>query len=530
MQTKQDLVDYQAYLIAIGGGLIEFIPAERPHELDRGEWPHMNITLVKLIHRPVHTYLWKRGWGQLFNAQHAAKPDHKIWLEVCSDYLQGKHVRWAALISRNWRRSYAEGTHAIDHISPVDWSVGTHSLHDYVHTSLLYHASKFEQETGKTSWPLIHKLLHAKFIREHAARAAAYRDETCSGCYSILWSNGCIVLYGHVQVAVCHHLMLHVEEALARYPEAFSSDPYDGAYYGSDWPITWYYQPVYKETLPEPGPRDSPLATAVACYLTTPSPERSRLMLSLIPHLPRLRDELMLQAIVQAPKAEIEALLVQFPQGAQQFWKTQVTIEGPFGPLWTFGRRKDHHCEEAAEILRVLLARGEEINSQCYPEGTVLHSVVESHYDDLKTLKSSFRMLLSHGADINAPGSRRNVLEYIWKKSHEEPYGKYRNLSSSLIKTFIQMCATNSVCDPNGLVPNRARMLAVAKTKGPSVEDKRYYFHGACSDTKDETSCHRFVCRPCCHKYTLSQSKILLNICKVYEGERTKSIGETGIK
>lgn len=113
-----------------------------------------------------------------------------------------------------------------------------------------------------------------------------------------------------------------------------------------------------------------------------------------------------------------------------------------------------------------------------------------------------FRMLIAHGAKINTPGPEGNVLEYAWKQAHTElpgrpesgPY-KRREDFSEIIKTCIQMGATSSIRDPNGLVPSRARMLAVAKTNGPSVKDKRYYFHGACSEAKDEAACHRFVCR-----------------------------------
>lgn len=491
--TTQDLVDFQAYLVTVAGGIIDFVPTKREREW--GENVSWYITSVRLVHRSVHTYLWKRGWRELLGKQQAVKSHHELWLDVCSDYLKGKHVIWASLIPRHWSGHTKEDRN-IDHISPIDWGEDTNSLHDYVHTSLPYHASKFEQETARSSWPLIHDSLDAKFIYEHGARIGASRSESCSGCFDISQGYTRSLLYGHVQLAVCHHLLLYVKEALVRCPEAFSPDRFNGDFLVLARPLDYMLRDV--QLLSVPTPRRSPLATAVLCYLIirNPGPERLRLVLFLIPHSPRLDDDIMLKVIMQASGAFIEALLVQFPKGPLQLCNTQNPPRSLLGPLWALGRRKDLDRRDTAEVLRLFLARGENINSPCSPDGTVLHAVIRYQPPDLQRLESFFRMLFSHGADINAPGPKGNMLEYIWKEVHEETVDRARRaFFKSSIETLIQMGATNSTCDPNGLVPSRARMLAVAKMKGPSVADKRYYSHGACSSDKDETACCRFVCR-----------------------------------
>lgn len=211
----------------------------------------------------------------------------------------------------------------------------------------------------------------------------------------------------------------------------------------------------------------------------------------------------MLMAIRTLSTLEIEALLTQFPQcplylssslsdhhpDAICDWMEnpdRMAVNFPYGPLFEVVRRDD--LESIAEMLQLFLDRGEMINSRCGPKGTIFHSVAEHQLlyayksKSREQLEIIFGMFISHGADINATGPEGNVLEYIW-----ESFGGLEIVSGAfkkLVESLVKMGATNSVCDPNGLIPSKARMLAVATSNNPSLEDMFYYFHGTCSDTK----------------------------------------------
>jgi len=516
--TGKDLKNFQRYLEAVGSGLIQCFP------LGHGEayYRLRPVLRIRIVHRSIKTYLDSRGWKQLFGEQQALESHHELWLNICHDFLAGKRVRWVvpAQIRGNSCDRTLQPMNQKQLTDCVPFNAG---LYDYVHTFLPFHAYRYEQEAAKSSRPLIQKILDPQFVQNHLRiTSECWRTTSrafCLECNAVLPKSHAVARHcSDLQLAISHCLSLYVEEALNHHPEAFESDSFVSAAVVADSDLTILTGTVYS---PKPylyradsseiwmkshlnGPRASPLATAVFWNCHLPSPERSRLVLLLAPHSSRLRELDMLVAIRSLSVLEIEALLIRFPQGplfltsvlrnnhvaslGNSFRDSnRMAAEYHYGPLWDTVRRDD--IKSVAAILRLFLDRGEMINVQCGPKGTVFHSVAEhqllSGRLPRKKLELMFGMLMAHGADINATGPEGNVLEYVWKEAHVEDYdrrfGTRMRSFAALVMALIRMGARNSAHDPNGLIPSKARMLAVAESDEPSEEDIGYYFDGRCS-------------------------------------------------
>ncbi|KAG9658012.1 hypothetical protein KCU95_g9702, partial [Aureobasidium melanogenum] len=100
--TSQDLDGFRRYIGVVGAGLVECFPTERDGRFSEdngasdGETPDRpEASSVRLIHKSVQTYLSKRGWGEILGEQRALGSQHKLWLEICTDFLAGKRVNWS---------------------------------------------------------------------------------------------------------------------------------------------------------------------------------------------------------------------------------------------------------------------------------------------------------------------------------------------------------------------------------------------------------------------------------------------------
>ena len=524
--TAEDLSKFERYLEAIGAGLIHcFVPD------DVGTYSLRPVIHVTMIHRSVQTYLDSRGWKQLLGEQRDSVSHHELWLNICHDYLEGRRVRWIA--PARLHDNVRGGSPQLKNQKlSADRPPVIRGLREYVYTFLPYHAFHYERETAKSSRPLIQTVLDPQFVWDHiqitlqnTSLLSRVSRVSCYECEKV--AQGLCHVAAHcsvVQLAVSHRLSLFVEEVLRSHPEAFRSDSFVSALVSAD--------PSSRKRGKEPhtprrhlaqgnssagwrtsaldGPRASPLATAVLWSCHFPSPLRSGLVLLLAPHSSRLKGSEMLMAIGKLSMLEIEALLIHFPQGPLYFHSWMVDhdfdclgdlVEGrilmgtkhPYGPLWEVGARFD--MQSIPDILRLFLRRGEIINAQCGPIGTIFHSValhqLLSDYITWSTeqLEVIFGMLSSHGGDINATGPEGTVLDFVWNEAHLKSgvYLSYRMPSFPLlIRALIKLGASNSMRDPNGLIPSKARMLAVAEAKKPTIGHVEYYFHGTCSDSELE--------------------------------------------
>lgn len=511
--TSMDLDGFRRYLMSVGAGLIECVSASRSKQ---------EPSVVRLIHRSVETYMCRRGWHELFHNQLVPKSDHEIWLEVCTKYLTSNHVRMigAPFGDESVRHDDAQPMR----IPRSADQIKVNDLRRYVYLYLLDHAYVFEQDTASSSRALIHHIMDTAFIREHVKLCSEQWRPPGDFLQIRSWTWSGNEPRSDVQLAVCHRLTFYVEDAITHCPGAFISSSFVSGF------STRYSAPSQNlchtrwPTASVSDPTTSPLVTALLRYYRDPTPEMSNIILLLIPHSSRLEDTDMLMAVREASKIEIEALLTQFPRGPLYFRSKslchkslspgidigipELPVEHPIGLLWELGGRTNH--SEAAEILGLLLARGEGINLQCSLIGTILHSVIFNHLmldgrrrTCAQDVESMFRMLITHGADINQAGPEGNVLEYVWKRAHttspimgSQAVRKWEHQFGPWISLLVKLGATNSVCDPNGLVPSKSHMLTVAMTNFPSLEDRKYYFHGTFAGNIDHTGCRCVVFGP----------------------------------
>lgn len=185
---------------------------------------------------------------------------------------------------------------------------------------------------------------------------------------------------------------------------------------------------------------------------------------------PRLDDSDMLVAIRCLTKTEITALLVKFPSGQL---KLHPSLLG-------------HRSVSRALKVDLFLERGEDINSICGPDGTFLHAAVGHFHgppvrdrpSDKKyrtnKVKALFDKCIARGADLKATGPHGNALEYTWKQGHVG-FCLYHPF---LIKRIVELEVPNSICDPNGQIPSRERMLAVSEKEKIDAQDRSLYYHG----------------------------------------------------
>ena len=214
----------------------------------------------------------------------------------------------------------------------------------------------------------------------------------------------------------------------------------------------------------------------------------------------------MLFAISSTTTAEVEALLGKFPSGTLQLNSRYLSHEQgisigldytdelhspyAFGPLWALGERV--FSNETTKLLLLFQSRGENINEQCGPYGTVLHSALieqighngrpgaGGHARCRYQLEPMLRMLLNYGADINTSGPQGNALEFLWRKANTEHEIKLKWVFryQEVIELLIDLGATNSVRDPNGLIPTKDFMLGFGHNWLDYLADLYFYIHG----------------------------------------------------
>jgi hypothetical protein len=228
---------------------------------------------------------------------------------------------------------------------------------------------------------------------------------------------------------------------------------------------------------------------------------------------PRLNDSDMLVAIRHLTKTEIKALLTKFPSGQLKLRpsllghgthsgglyatsREQHGTDFAYGPLWAISERFQDifkwpflDPERTIGVLDLFLKRGEDINSRCGPDGTILHAAVR--YFDYVRVQSNFRLrffderskycvkalfdkCVARGADLKITGPHGNVLEYTWKQAHIE----FQRRHAFLIKLLVDLEVPNSIYDPNGQIPSRERMLAVSEKDKLDVHDMSLYYYG----------------------------------------------------
>ena len=91
-------------------------------------------------------------------------------------------------------------------------------------------------------------------------------------------------------------------------------------------------------------------------------------------------------------------------------------------PLSAVAHRMLNIMETAStqEILEYFLRRGEDVNEQCNPDGTMLHALIAHFFEhcdcDYSGLDQALRLLLyTYGADFNGTGSHGTPLDMLFE-------------------------------------------------------------------------------------------------------------------
>jgi hypothetical protein len=157
-----------------------------------------------------------------------------------------------------------------------------------------------------------------------------------------------------------------------------------------------------------------------------------------------------------------------------------LKIEFRFLPLWEVAKRED--AEDTESVIDLFLQRGEDINAQCGPFGTALHSFLKNMNESYGVYQSEvLRTLVCKGADVNAEGPKGKPLEYMWMLANTSSHGKikYARKYSKPLRDLIKLGAVNMKEDPNGMVPSMERMTSWPTNRYSDYQEyKRFYLDG----------------------------------------------------
>lgn len=454
---------------------------------------------VRIIHRTVQTYLDKAGWKQLLGELPRPGFQQMLWIQVCTAFFAGKGARWIDA-DDDENIFHSRASRSMDVQSNIVEELGDglvsgfnrsarkiHSIRPYVYGWVLDHASQYEQEAERSCRPLIDGFMTPTWLRQHLESPEG--KQTSLRLYGVDKS---ALFDSDAHMAVLYELIYYLQEALHELPTMISSNT--ESFIGTMFLHRTRKRIGQRKPLSDVK-RPSLLATAVWCLLARQSRLGVEIMRFLAPISPRLHEPDMLMAIANLPASEIEVLLARYPSGPLTLRSTFLiydelgTIhqaeypEFTCGPLWAVGQR-GVNIHEARVVLRLFLGRGEDIHGQCGPFGTVLHSAMAAinHYGyPYERSERYIRLFIEFGASVHTRGTQGNVLEFAWKEVHSEMRTTGRIGSAgcgALIKLFIDMDVANTVCDPNGEVPSKERMLALSRKENPSPEDMSLYYYG----------------------------------------------------
>ena len=218
-------------------------------------------------------------------------------------------------------------------------------------------------------------------------------------------------------------------------------------------------------------------------------PSQMRILKMLLEEYSHADDAEMIFALQHSSAEVVQALLAHWPDGKltlkpnilrpDKLFQREISRGGllrviheglDIGPLWYIARRDSFFSGEdtAAAFFELFMRRGENINGQCGPVGTALHSALLCFCSFSSRLRSSmphprwifdhgmWNILIAKGADVNASGPFGTPLEFLWRLANTVEEPEYRNVKlwTSGIRWLITKGAKNSRPDPNGSVPS----------------------------------------------------------------------------
>lgn len=409
-----------------------------PSEEDDCSEMHEDEMFVDVIHRTVRTYLENEnsnssGWFQILGTAHEGSLHAQVlWLRVCAAIFPPSFKELPPVDPPSLPSSDAQ-------LSPTIFSkkdkysdtTGEFSpLLEYAALFMLHHASDVEQSLGLSSFTTLQPGISNSFLRFHRFYWAKSGD-LCS-CFE-----DCPVPSHPVHLAIAHELEIYVEHFL---PVIYKNNGPGSR----EWDDILYLEKGYDRGRTRKPPdffRMSLLEFAIhASKIPDNSVSQTRIISLLLEQCSHAHDAEMSVAL-QFSSAEIVRLLLRdWPDGKMRLksspWisdllERDLRFNGPnrdplfeglsvlrpdvsdFGPMWYIARRiHTHFQDDDAELIDMFVQRGEDINAQCSPIGTALHSAL-LHLAFYRWNSGMAELLVAKGANVNVSGPLGTPLEFV---------------------------------------------------------------------------------------------------------------------
>lgn len=494
-------------ILAATGGLIEALPGRARWSMDGEE---LDCIVIRLVHRSVKTYLDTKGWEELLGAQYDPVLPHEYWMHACVWIIKATH--WLIPTTRsNDKRDYRFDYPAIyllgtsrareNHLNQVpstniNSSTGCSRLAlSYAICYLPTHASSFEAISSKSTYASMKDALSQQVVVNHAP---VNRSNICScqrrGSLKELrnghFTDAIHLAIGHSLCGfIADYLEDKTEESLSarkmmtrrRCEATLISRAMQLMYSLRDLPISkeaMVLEYAHDFAVGDPGPaRVKTLQTILKFYPKVTEPQ---ILIAVKDSSFEVIKELLLYCGTGNLQAQVneEFALVRHRELLNKSWWSPRF--GLFSAVSKRGLHKMENVEEIKGIIRLLLERGDDINAQCGPFGTALHSLVDEMYYHGHYQQRLLGILIRNGININTQGPLGNALEFLWRLANTSRVTELTDVlkQGDMIQQLIRAGATNNRADPNGLVPSVEAMMNWAENWDAYGECKRFYMHG----------------------------------------------------
>ena len=481
-----EIQKFERRILATAGGLLETFrkclrtndPASESKSIEEG--PKHQKIYVNVIHRIVRTYLDSDEWTQILDTKHEGVFHSQVlWLRVCNRMFPPSfRIPPPNDNNKMLRRRISTKPIPPDFsLSEVQQSstnsVGFQEHHglmmespllEYAALYLLQHAEKVEENLGLSTYAILQPGFSDIYVLYHRY-AWTRRDSTCMCFYNNL-----------EPLHPLHPAMIHGLEGFVRdFLSLFCKINVRGS-------LKWdevFYLDIDEHTSDQslacnPSPGWKSLLEFSLSYEQHPYKNFSQIPIIaiLLKYCTPVCDAAMVSALKESSPQTVRLLLAQWPE--RKFVLTSNELRDSWyangipcagldcGPLWYIARReRDLHPGRQAELLELFLQRGEDINGQCGPLGTALHSAL-GHLPDKSSNFGLCELMVAKGADVNQDGPLGTPLEFVWRLANTVKMFKSRHVSNFVqaIHWLIASGAENKRLDPNGFIPIQEQMLA----------------------------------------------------------------------
>ena len=489
--SARDMRDFEIRIFAVTRGVLEVSPIRglctdrvfpdfKPPPSQGSDGIFVNV-----IHRTVRTYLEpkhsndsedSRGWFQILGGAHEGiMHAQMLWVRVC-----------AAVFPPSFKEI------PLYPLSPFDQHFKTRNgLLEYAALYMLHHAADVERGLSLALYENLQPGMSDSFMSYHRS-CWKYRDRPCE-CFQ-----PCPKPSHPLQLAIAHGLDGYVKDFLSNMEKSKrpGSREWDDVFHVDvDGPDDHYpyFGPIrgpFRMSLLEFAVRH---ATKSRKYLTGAS--QTRIVALLLDQYSRAHDAEMIFALQESPAEIIELLLSHWPEGKMVLKSNKSQSDEDLGgeflrsdllqsfqqtcdvrPMWYLARRHyNNFPEDDAKLVELFMRRGEDVNDQCGPVGTALHSTMLPLADWPIRITMS-KLLYANGANINAGGPFGTPLEFVWQLANtdQDMAHKISKGYSDAIPWLIENGAVNNMRDPNGSVPTREQMLSFGVVRFGVIRQSRF--------------------------------------------------------